>query len=121
MAQLAGKGGSIAFGASNLALREWTLDMRVDPIDVTNFDSAGFKENIAGLTSAAISARGPYNQGSMAVTAGSSYAFNLRVNSTTGFAVTARVTSVRLVTGADNAVQVDISAESTGSFTAAIT
>lgn len=120
MAQLAGKSGSIGFGASNFALREWTVDMRIDPIDTTNFDSAGYKENIAGLIGATISARGPYNQGAMAVTGGSSYAFNLRVNSTTGFAVTARVTSIRLVTGVDNAVQVDISAESTGSFTAAI-
>lgn len=120
MATLAGKSGSINLGAAAYAFREWTVDMQTDAIDVTSFSSSGYKENIAGLTSAKISARGPFNSTAMAVTAGSSYAFVLFASGSVSYSINARITSIRVVTEVSKAVEVDISAESTGSFTAAI-
>lgn len=121
MPTLAGKGGSISIGGSNFAFRSWNAEFKTDPVDITSFSSGGYRENLDGLTSATISTRGPYLQGSMALTSGSSYALNLRVNTTVGFTCTARLTSIRIITEVDKAVEAEASFESTGSFTAAIT
>lgn len=48
---IAGKGGLVKIGAKTVAeIKSWSLDLGVDDIDVTSFDSGGKKEFIAGLT-----------------------------------------------------------------------
>lgn len=121
MPVIAGKAGTVGVGASNYTFSSWTLDMKTDAVDTTSFDDGGYKTNVAGLTGATISARGPYNVSSTAMSAGTTYSFNLRVNSTVGFTMTARVTSLRVVTDVSRAVELEIAAESTGSFSASIT
>lgn len=120
MAFLAGKGGGVTVGVAVWKLSSWTLDMQTDALDVTNFESSGYKENIAGLTSGRISARGPFDSTAMALTAGTSYTFTLEVSSTVSYTVTARVTNISTTTDVTRPVEVSITAESTGSFTASI-
>lgn len=47
---IAGKGGSVHIGANKVAeIENWSLDLGADDIDVTTFDSNGWKEFLAGL------------------------------------------------------------------------
>ena len=47
---LAGKGGSLNIGANKVAeIANWSLDLGADDIDITSFDSNGWKEYLAGL------------------------------------------------------------------------
>jgi predicted secreted protein len=47
---IAGKGGSIKFDSGSIAeMGNWSLDVGVDEIDTTNFDSNDWKEFMAGL------------------------------------------------------------------------
>lgn len=120
MAFLSGKGGSVTVGTASWKLREWSLDMRTDASDVTNFSSSGYRENIAGLTGGSLSCSGPFDSTAMALTSGTSYSFTLGASNTVNFAVTARVTNIRISTTIERAVEVSITAETNGSFTAAI-
>ena len=70
MAFLSGKSGSVTVANASWKLREWSLDMRTDASDVTNFSSSGYRENIAGLTGGSLSMSGPYDSASMALTSG---------------------------------------------------
>ena len=45
-----GTGGAVKLGASKVAeLSNWSLDLGADDVDVTSFDSNGWKEYLAGL------------------------------------------------------------------------
>lgn len=47
---LSGKSGSVYIGANKVAeTAKWSLDCKADNSDVTNFDSQGWKEFLAGL------------------------------------------------------------------------
>jgi predicted secreted protein len=47
---ITGTGGSVKLGASKVAeLSNWSLDLGADDVDVTSFDSNGWKEFLAGL------------------------------------------------------------------------
>lgn len=47
---LAGKGGSVYIGAKKVSeISSWSLDLGADDIDITSFDSNGWKEYLAGL------------------------------------------------------------------------
>lgn len=47
---IAGKDGSVYIGANKVAeINSWSLDLGADDIDITSFDSAGWKEFLAGL------------------------------------------------------------------------
>ena len=47
---VAGKGGAVKLGTNKVAeLSNWSLDLGADDIDVTSFDSDGWKEFLAGL------------------------------------------------------------------------
>lgn len=47
---IAGKGGSVYIDANKVAeISQWSIDCEADDIDVTSFDSNGWKEFIAGL------------------------------------------------------------------------
>ena len=58
---LAGKGGSLNIGANKVAeIANWSLDLGADDIDVTSFDSQGWKEYLAGLKEWSGSAEGNF-------------------------------------------------------------
>ena len=45
-----GTGGAVKLGANKIAeLSNWSLDLGADDIDITSFDSNGWKEYLAGL------------------------------------------------------------------------
>lgn len=47
---LAGRGGSVYIGANKVAeISNWSLDLGADDIEITSFDSQGWKEYLAGL------------------------------------------------------------------------
>lgn len=119
---VAGKDGYIGLPTNtNLALSSWDWDANVDLLDVTTFTSAGAKENIAGLKGSKFSASGPYAPGAMAITAGSTYATTLAVNSTISFVVTFRIGTIKIVTDVKKETTVNVTGESTGAFNAVIT
>ena len=116
MAFYAGKSGSVSIGASTQPLTDWSLEVASEPIDVTNFSSSGFAENEAGITSANITCSGPYD-GSSGATIGATAAFVLKYEPVgAGFTVTGRVTNVTVSTNVRGVAQVNITAQSTGSF-----
>jgi predicted secreted protein len=45
-----GKGGAVKLSANKIAeISNWSLDLGADDIDITSFDSQGWKEYLAGL------------------------------------------------------------------------
>ena len=45
-----GTGGAVKLGANKIAeISNWSLDLGADDIDITSFDSEGWKEYLAGL------------------------------------------------------------------------
>ena len=45
-----GTGGGVSIGANKIAeIANWSLDLGADDIDITSFDSQGWKEYLAGL------------------------------------------------------------------------
>lgn len=47
---LAGKSGAVKLGANKVAeISNWSLDLGADDIEITSFDSNGWKEYLAGL------------------------------------------------------------------------
>lgn len=47
---IAGKGGSIDIGSSRVQeIASWSLDLGTDELDITSFDSDGWKEFLSGL------------------------------------------------------------------------
>jgi predicted secreted protein len=47
---LAGKSGVVKLGTNKIAeISNWSLDLGADDIDITSFDSEGWKEYLAGL------------------------------------------------------------------------
>ncbi len=58
---VAGKGGSVLIGAATVAeISNWSLDLGADDIDITSFDSDGWKEYLAGLKEWSGSLEGNY-------------------------------------------------------------
>lgn len=58
---VAGKGGSLNIGAKKVAeIANWSLDLGADDIDITSFDSDGWKEYLAGLKEWSGSAEGNF-------------------------------------------------------------
>ena len=58
---IAGYGGGVYVGESKVAeIANWSLDLGADDIDVTSFDSQGWKEYLAGLKEWSGSAEGNF-------------------------------------------------------------
>ena len=61
---VAGKGGAVKLGTNKVAeLSNWNLDLGADDIDVTSFDSDGWKEFLAGLKEWSGSIEGNFDSG----------------------------------------------------------
>jgi hypothetical protein len=118
MAFYSGKLGSISVGGTTQPLTDWSMDTKVDLIDVTNFGSSGVTANEAGIASAEISASGPYD-GSAGAAAGDNVVFILAVSSVVGapsFTVTARISSIKIDQSVKDVAKVSYSATSNGTL-----
>lgn len=100
MAKVTGKDGGVHIGASKIAeLANWNLDLGADDIDVTSFDSEGWKEFLAGLKEWSGSAEGNFDptdtNGQKAILNawlnGEAVTLDLKVNSTITFSGSALV------------------------------
>jgi predicted secreted protein len=97
---LTGKDGAVYIGANKIAeMTNWSLDLGVDDVDVTNFDSDGWKEYLAGLKEWSGSTEGNFKlddiNGQKAILTawlnGTALGFEFRVNSTVKFSGSALV------------------------------
>ncbi len=118
MAFLSGKNGSISVGGAAQPLTNWSIDVKTETADVTNFTSSGWQELLSTIASVDISAEGPYD-GSSGVTQGTACTFILATGTTgafTGpsFEVAAIVTSVKVSTEVKDVAKIAYTASSTG-------
>lgn len=97
---LTGKDGSVYIGANKVAeMTNWSLDLGVDDVETTNFDSDGWKEYLAGLKEWSGSTEGNFKpddtNGQKAILTawlnGTALGFEFRVSSTVKFSGSALV------------------------------
>ena len=115
MAFFSGKSGSILVNGASQPLTDWSIDGKVDAIDVTNFLSLGAQENEAGIASVDISANGPYDGGAGAQP-GQLVAFVLSTGAGPTFTVAARITSVKVDLNVKDVAKINYTATSSGVF-----
>jgi hypothetical protein len=120
MAFLSGTTGSVKVGSTVYAFDKWRLSMKGGAPKVTNFAGSGYQQLVPGVKSATITLSGPYNQGAMAVAVNTSYAWILGMDTGVEITVTAQVTGIDVDDSVEDAPRVNVTAESTGSFTASI-
>lgn len=118
---LSGTTGHVLLGATEYSFGKWRLDMETAVPKVTNFTSGGFQALVSGITKGTITLEGPYNQGNMPLTCGNSYSFVLKWTASVSITVTALITKLSIDDDAEAAPRVNVTAESNGTFTAAIT
>lgn len=114
----AGKLGSITIDGDTNPLTDWSIDLKSEAIESTNFTSAGWQENEAGIASADISANGPL--GGISGEPGDAVVFVLSTGGATpgpSFTVTARITSIKVDTSVKGIAMVSYTATSTGAVT----
>ena len=119
MAFYSGKSGSVTIANVVRSLTDWSLDVKVNILDTTNFTSGGFDENIPGTRGAEISASGPYN-GPSGLNLDNSATFILKVSSAAGspaFTLNANISSIKIDTSVKDLAKISYSATSTGAFT----
>lgn len=89
-----GTGGGVSIGANKIAeIANWSLDLGADDIDITSFDSQGWKEYLAGLKEWSGSLEGNFmpedTNGQKAILAawlsGTALTFTLKVSDTVSF------------------------------------
>lgn len=56
-----GKGGSLTIEGASYPMEEWSLEIEIEEVEVTNFLSGGFKSVLGGIAGGSISASGPYD------------------------------------------------------------
>jgi hypothetical protein len=61
----AGKGGFFTINNASFPMDTWSISVDVDEVEVTNFQSQGFKSLIAGVQGGSVTASGPYNGSSI--------------------------------------------------------
>jgi predicted secreted protein len=97
---IAGMGGGVYLGANKIAeIANWSLDLGADDIEITSFDSEGWKEYLAGLKEWSGSVEGNFKSddtnGQKAILAawlaGTALEFDFKVNDTITFSGSAFV------------------------------
>jgi hypothetical protein len=121
-----GTSGAVLVGTASYAFSDWALNMDAKQVETSNFNSGGFRTYCSGLKGCMLDLNGNYDVGpsssggNMALTLGSPYTFTLEVNATVTFIVTANVAKISVTQNVDENAKVKISAQVSGSFTAAI-
>jgi len=116
MAFYAGKGGAVTVNTVAQPLTDWSMDVKTDSLDVTNFTSGGWQELYSGIFSADISCSGPYD-GSSSVTQGTIATFILQVATGLTVTLTALVTSVKVDQNVKDVAKVSYTATTSGVHT----
>ncbi len=64
-----GKNGFFVANGTTYPMEEWSLEIEVEEVEVTNFMSLGFKSLLGGIAGGSVSASGPFNGTSPLATA----------------------------------------------------
>lgn len=56
-----GKLGFLQVNGASYPMEDWSLDIEIEEVEVTNFQSGGFKSLLNGIAGGTFSATGPYN------------------------------------------------------------
>jgi hypothetical protein len=117
--QLSGKIGYVNIGSTPYAFRHWSVPLKAEILDVSNFLSAGFDQEIVGFFGCKIDLEGPYDEGNMPLTVGALGTFHLGFNATGAIEllVNAIVDEVTATVDAKKEQTLKVSAKSTGVFT----
>lgn len=119
MAFISGKEGHVKVSTVEYKFGKWKASFKTNLPKVNNFTSA-YQQLVSGLTSATLTIEGPYDNTAMAFTAGTEYTFLLGFTNTVELSVPAIVESIESSQDIEDAARVTITAQSTGTFTAAI-
>ena len=128
---LAGSGGSVSIGTSNKVaeIAEWTLNLSAEDIDVTSFDSQGWRDRLVGIREWSGSFSGNLAPGD---TSGQSSLFTsfangapisltLQVNDNNQFAGSAYITGLSVETPVTDKVSFSCDFVGTGELTVTLT
>lgn len=118
---LAGKAASVAAGGGPLAFRSWKCAMKAAALKINDFLSGGYQNLIAGFVSATINLAGAYCAGATPFMVGTIYTFTLSFSAGLNLTVPAMVTELTPNVEAEKEITLDLTAESSGAFTAAVT
>lgn len=116
---IGGPSGSVLVGGVAFSFGKWRASIKSGAPKVNNFNS-GYQQLVTGLLSASISIDGPYDGGNMPLVAGATYVFTLKFNNALSFLVSCIVTEIGPSQDIEDAARLSVSAESSGSFTAAV-
>lgn len=111
--------GFVKLGSTTYAFGKWSLAMKAGTPKVTNFTSA-YQAVVAGVVSATLTLSGPWDYGNMPLVIGTSYVFHLGLDTGVELSLTAIVSGITPENDVEDAARVTVTAESNGSFTAAI-
>lgn len=122
----AGTQGSVQVGTANYAFKTWTINMDEKMVDVSNFNTGGYRVYVGSLKGATLDFDGPYDVGPSGsggnepLVLGTSYSFTLGVNSTVSLVVSAIVNKITLSQNVEEAAMLKVSATVTGTYTSQI-
>lgn len=125
MAIWGGKYGYVAVEIGGVPTRvkfaEWTLSIDGDDPETTNFESAGFYEDVEGIHNGTLTLNGPWDVGTMPITRGLQYIFHLGVGTGVEIPVPARVKTIAPSQKVRGKSEVSVTAKTNGTFTPSIT
>ena len=121
MAFLSGVTGFVKVGAATYAFGKWKLAIKAGNPKVTNFAGGGYQDLVRGVISATLSCSGAYDVGNMPLAAGTTYVFTLGLSPGVQLSASFLVTSLDVDNDVEDAPRLNITGESTGTFTASIT
>jgi hypothetical protein len=119
---LAGKGAHVAIPTgTQVAFRSWKASMKAVGLKINDFPSQGYQNLITGFFSAAITLDGAYASGATALAVGNVYALELGYSATLSLTLSALITDITPTVDAEKEEVLSVTADSTGTFVAAVT
>ena len=115
-----GTTGYVKLGTTTYAFGKWKVTFKAGAPKVTNFTGSGYQQLVAGVVSGTLTLTGPYDNGNMPLVAGTTYVFHCGSDTGVELTFSAIVTQIEVDDEVEDACRVNVTAESTGSFTAAI-
>lgn len=116
---IGGTSGSVLVGGVAYNFGKWRFQMKAGLPKVNNFSGA-YQLLVTGLLSGTLTLDGPYDGGNMPLTAGASYAFTLKFSNAITLTATAFVEDITPSQDIEDAARISVTAQSSGSFTAAV-
>lgn len=118
---ISGKSGGVKVGATAYSFGKWKALMKMNLPSITNFTSGGAQALLDAIKRATITLVGPYNQGNMPFVVGTTYTWLLHFTDAINLSIPAKVESIDVDNDVETNPVITITAQSDGTFTAAIT